>query len=114
VSKLDELERLNEARTQGPWHVGHIDENLGHVEVEDTNGLPVMEIYHRRDEAFLLTLANNASALLKVASEAQELYRELKGSTPADIVGNGGAEMIEDLGKALAALDALKQKKEGV
>lgn len=50
-------------------------------------------------------LQTENAKLRAVVEAAKILAKELKGSVPADIVGNAGAEMIDDLGNALAALE---------
>lgn len=49
---LEAAKKICEAATPGPWHIGHIDENLDHAFIEDFDGAEVAEIYHRYDEGF--------------------------------------------------------------
>ncbi len=107
--KIERFEELEKAATPGPWHIGWIDENLNHAEIEGPElGQQVGEIYPRVDQSFICNFRNVAPHLIAVAKAAKEIARELKGSVPSDIVGNAGAEMIEDLIASLAALEAEK------
>lgn len=44
---------LSKHATNGPWHIGHIDESLGHAEIECPEGLPICEVFRRCDEGFI-------------------------------------------------------------
>lgn len=58
---LDEIEkRAREAAdlagrcSAGPWHVGHLDENLDHAEIEDAEGGLIGEIYPRGAQSLVV------------------------------------------------------------
>lgn len=59
--KLDEIEKrareaidLASQCSAGPWHIGHIDENLDHAEIEDAEGGLIGEIYPRGAQSLIV------------------------------------------------------------
>lgn len=72
---LDEIRKRYNAATPGPWHTGHIDENLDHAEVENPDGLPIANVYHRGDEGLIVSSRTDIECLEKEIRLARAIVR---------------------------------------
>jgi len=75
---IKRVRELTKAATPGPWHVGHVDENLDKVEIESPDGIVVASEVHRNNEALIcesrVLLPLLADALDKATQDVSDLY----------------------------------------
>lgn len=85
---LDALEALEKAATNDGWHIGHVDENLGHAMIEGFHD-EIAEVYNRRNQAFICEMRNALPELIAELRAAREVVRcareDLGGSWEEDV-----------------------------
>lgn len=114
---IDELERLEQAATAGPWYtngMGYGAEHGTEYEVSTEGGAGIWTAHCQvpADAAFIAAARNALPVLLRVARAAQALYAEWDrpvGETPREYT-MAWQDMVtrrdEELRAALAALEA--------
>lgn len=98
TSILSELRRLNHLRTQGKWHIGHINEALDRGEIENSDGVIIASDCRRNDEPFICLSTNSMDNLLAVVDAADRF--SIHGSSAYC------RHSYQIMKEALAALDA--------
>jgi hypothetical protein len=81
--ELEQMEALEKAATEGPWHIGHVDEALDHAEIDAPDGGTVATVYPRSAQAFV---AASRSFVPRAIATIRKLAVEL-GMGP-DLVGS--------------------------
>lgn len=95
---LKEFKRLAEKRTSGPWHVGHINENLDRAEIENHEGIVITSDCKRSDESFLCYCGTHADAIIE---RIEKLEKALKFYADVENWNEWDMELGEIARKAL-------------
>jgi hypothetical protein len=106
MSTIDELNRLHEAATKGPWRPQENDEHDIESDSGDVVGNYAWEeggCIHREDRDAIVALHNAWPAIHRVLVAAR--YTATCGDMIRAAMNNGHGEMMRDLVEALRALD---------
>lgn len=74
--KLREMIEVARNSTQGRLHIGHVDENLGHVMIDTEDLQSIAEVYRRWDQVHFCNAA--PSNFIQLAEGALELVEALE------------------------------------
>lgn len=75
---LEKLKELCEKAPVGPWHIGHLDENLDHADIDAADGEHVAVVFPRSAQALICEARSAVPQLIAQLEQTNALYESYR------------------------------------